>query len=204
MVLPVITLFSSCWSIHYFRFTPKNEIVHNKIISKPFVSILKSSDNDYIISVYFDINTTSQIKDFEFDSGFIKIGEQEIIFSKEEISINIDANKMWNTVYWVIHGKWNGSKLSDPITVENEVNKSIIHYMFRFSKSNITNKEIKKIINEYNKNIKSTKLFFKFTILIDNEIIAYDLIDEYNIEIETQNWNIFKAALIGIYMGGRH
>jgi hypothetical protein len=106
MVLPIITLFSSCWSIHYFRFTPKNEIVHN--ISKPFVSLLKSSDNDYFISVNFDIDTTSQIKDFEFDSGFIKIGEQEIIFIKEENSINIDANKMWNSVYWVIHGKWNG------------------------------------------------------------------------------------------------
>jgi hypothetical protein len=76
--------------------------------------------------------------------------------------------------------------------------------MFRFSKSNITNKEIKKIINEYNKNVKNTKLFFKFTILMDNEIIAYDLIDEYNIEIETQNWNIFSAALIWILMGGKH
>jgi hypothetical protein len=199
----VITLFSGCWSTHYFRFPAENETAYEKHISKPFVSLLKSSNNDYFISVNFDINTAYQIEDFEFDNGFIKIGEQEIIFNKDDISINIYANTMWNSVYWLIKGKRHVSKLSDPVIAENEANNSIIHYIFRFNKSNITNKEIKIIINEYKKN-QNTKLFFKFTILMNNEIIVYDLTEEYNIEIETQNWNIFKVTLFSILMSGNH
>jgi hypothetical protein len=149
------------------------------------------------------MDSNLEIKNFEFYEGFIKIGDHIIPLKKEEISIRIDANEWLNDIYWIINGKWEYLNFDKQIITEDIIENSI-NYMFRFSKGNITNREIKIIINEYNKNNKKTDIYLKYGLLLNNELIINEIYEEHTIEIKTQNWNLFTAALMWILMGGRH
>jgi hypothetical protein len=192
-------LFPGCWSVHNFIFSHENISIYAPPISEPYIYLLNSGENDNYLSIDFNMDTEYQIEDFEYISGLIKIGNQEILLDKNIISINIEANRKWNSVYWVIYGKWFGSKLNEPILERNE--NQMIHYMFSVSKSKITNKEINNIIKEYKKN-NIVNLELNFKIKLNNEIFLYEIKEDYTIEIETQKWNIFKAALLWIILGG--
>ncbi|MDR2943264.1 MAG: hypothetical protein LBV17_11805, partial [Treponema sp.] len=125
------------------------------------------------------------------------IGEEEIVFYKDKIDINIavNENEKDNILYSVMEGNQQVSKLNAPITVENKhntIDNSIIHYYLSFRKSNITNKEVKKIIEEINDYHEKAKLFLKFTVLMDNEIIDYDITEEYKVLVMKTKRDIFS------------
>jgi hypothetical protein len=178
--------------VNNFNFPHENIIIYDTPISEPYISLIDTNVNDYYLSIHFNMDTEYQIEDFEYISGLIKIGNQEIVLDKKIISINIDANKNWNSVYWVIYGKWFGSKLNEIITERNE--NQMIHYMFSISKDEIKNKEIKNIIREAKKN-NIVNLQLNFNIKINNEEFHYEINEYYVIEVETQKWNIFKGGV---------
>jgi hypothetical protein len=185
--------------VHNFHFPPENETISVQSISKPYITLDKFENNDYIISIYFNMNTKNKIENFIYYEGFIKIGDYEVPLNKNEISIRIDANKWLNDVYYIINGKWEYFNFDKQIISEDEKDNSI-KYMFRFSKGKIKNKEIKIIIDEYNKNKRNTDLYLKYGIVINNELIINEINEKHIIEKETYNWNIFKVGIFWLFL----
>jgi len=192
----IIVIFSNCttWETYNFRFNNPNETIFNRTIPDPFISLIKSGDNDYFISITHNKDTLSQIEKFEFIEGSIKIGDYEIKLNKEETDIFIDVNRMFNRVYYVISGVEYISKLSDSIEMEN--NSQYINYTFGFTKRNITQEEINIIISEYKRGNKKTTLYLRYSININNELNINEVINEYNIKVEITKWNNVTASIL--------
>ena len=113
----------------------------------------------------------------------IQIGEQIFSLNREDISINIDLGRMWNSVYRMINGKEYEPKFNKPIARENEFDDFMIHYTLSISKSNISDKEIYSIVEDYQNNNRKTELYLNFNVLINNELIVNEIKEEYTLKI---------------------
>ena len=190
--------FLSCFTFHNINFPPENENIDNSTFSMPGIHLSEHSNNNHVISVNFYFDTPFQIKEFEFNYGSIQIGKHEIILGIDEISLSIHANSRFNVVYSQIEGGRIRSNLTQPITVVNELDCSIIRYYFRIIKFNLRNRELRNIRREYNENNIKARLNLCFTILANNEIVKKQIIEEYNVEITSQRINIFQVMSFAI------
>lgn len=185
--LVMMYLFSGCRGVYLsnnFRFEYPNTTLLNRKVPEPSISLLKSGDNDHFFAVNFKIDTVPQIQGFELISGFIQIGDHVCMLNKSEVSISVDVNRMWNTVYWVIKGEEYRSQFNEPISIENETGEPFIRYFFSISKSAITDEEIQSILNEYQKKNRKTMLYLHYNITINNALIVKEISQEYVIEVE--------------------
>jgi hypothetical protein len=186
--------------VYYFYFLDENSTLPSG--SKLFISLLKSKEDDYFISITFNINSENQIENFKYYDGLIQIGNYNLELNKEKISIDIDLNKDFNKVYWVIKGQEPISKMNEPIIIINEKNKGINYYLFNFRLSSIRNNEIKMIIDEFNKKNTKTNLYLKYELLINNEIFIKEVNEEYTLNIITQKNNLLSVIIIYILSAG--
>jgi hypothetical protein len=118
-----------------------------------------------------------QINDFKFDSGYIKIGDYEIPLNREELNIY--------TYFGVSDEEWNH------------------HYIF--IERHLSNGEMKKIIEEYEKGNVSSSVYIGYDLIIDNEPVPgngmYDDFELYNgtafdPALYPQNLDFFRAKYL--------
>jgi len=197
-----IMLYSIFWSRYDIWFFNEDINTYNMSISKPDITISKSSsyyslNKNYSFSIIFSLNTELNIENFEFLDGYLSIGDHKIILCKNNICIFIDR---WHdnifmidnfifindtkTIYRIIDGKEGFIKFNEPITTNTG---NIKGYRLYFRTKEINYNEVKKIINEYNKGIKNTKLKLIFNIKINNEIVTIEINENYYVKIEKYN-----------------
>jgi hypothetical protein len=198
----IVILLIPFWPpVHYFYFIDENSTLPTG--SKAFISLLKSKEDDNFISIDFNINSNNQIENFKYYDGFIQIGNYNLELNKEKISIDIDLNKDFNNVYWVIKGQEPKSKMNEPIITKNEKNNGINIYFFSFTLSSISDNEIKIIIDNFKKKNTKTKLYLKYEIEINNEIVIKEINEEYTLNIITNRTNLLSVIIIYILSGGK-
>ena len=119
-----------------------------------------------------------QIKNFEFSSGHVLIGDYEILLKRNEINIyvylNEEADEYGNAdgVFNLIYSEENGtillSNMDKPLTGIHGYDNIMNHY-YIFIEKFLNNDEIKQIINEYERGNVYSQLLIEYDITIDNE-----------------------------------
>ena len=117
-----------------------------------------------------------QIENFEFDSGYIQIGDYEILLKKDELNISLDFS-------------------SD--------SENMNHFNI-FIEKYLSKDDIEKIISEYEKGNVYSKFFIWYDLTLDNEEQPgnglYDDFELYNGPVDTawfpENLDFFKAKYL--------
>jgi hypothetical protein len=201
----IIPLFSyNFWVVHYFHFY-NNGILYDPTGSKPFMSLMRSSNDNYVFSINYNIETEYKISNFEYYNGMIQIGEFNFILNKDESTINIRAgiNDWQNEIYWVNFGQELKSMMNESELIINNENGSMWKYYFRFNLFNINNDDINNIIKKHKNNNAKTKVYLKYGLIMDDQLYNIEIIEEYELRIITQTTNIFQIILIYLLSGGR-
>jgi hypothetical protein len=166
-LLITISLFS-CVTTGNYNFTLKNTL-----------SIFLLTDGkNYYFSIPVQYIGDYHIGGFEFDDGYIAIGDYKMNLKRNDLSIEVFVNESsdesGNTdgVFNLIHSEKNGktsiSKMDEPLTKKNESEQVFNQYNIILKKY-LTNNEIKNINNEYKKGNTYSKFYVEYTITFDNE-----------------------------------
>ncbi|MDR2731196.1 MAG: hypothetical protein LBB81_09925 [Treponema sp.] len=137
-----------------------------------------NNEKDYYFCIPVQYAGGYQIASFEFDNGNILIGEYDILLKRDEINIfmylNETADEYGNTVgefnliYMEKNGKVLVSKMAETLAIKNETGYMMNQYDI-FIEKYLTDNEMKKIINEYEKGNVYSKMSVWYDITIDNE-----------------------------------
>jgi hypothetical protein len=119
-----------------------------------------------------------QIASFEFDNGNILIGGYDILLERGEINISVYLNETadengntageFNLVYLEENGRVLASKMAEPLAIKNTPGYMMNQYDIYIEKY-LTDNEMKKIIDEYEKGNVYSKMSVWYGITIDNE-----------------------------------
>jgi hypothetical protein len=120
------------------------------------------------------------IESFEFDTGYILIGNYEIQLSRDDLNIEVflneasDESGKTDGEHKLIYSEKNGrillSKMDEPLAIKNDPERVFNQYNIILEKY-LKNSEIKKITNEYKKGNTQSRFYLEYTITIDNERI---------------------------------
>jgi len=165
--LSAILLFN-CITSRQYNFSLKNTLS---------IFLLNDGKNHYFC-IPVQYMGDYQIGNFNFTSGFVTIGEYEILLNKDEINIyaylNEEGNEngaigggSFNLIYSEEKGTVNLSKMREPLSKKNE-KEPFNHYYF-FIEKFLKNDEYKKIVSEYEKGNVSSRMSIKYDIIINNE-----------------------------------
>jgi hypothetical protein len=152
---------------------------NNDLTLKNTLSIFLLNDgNNYYFSIPVQYIGDYHIGSFEFDNGYIAIGDYKMNLKRNGISIEVFVNESsdesGNTdgVFNLVHSEKNGkisiSKMDVPLTKKDEPGQVFNQYNIILNKY-LTDNEIKKINNEYKKGNTHSKFYVEYTITIDNE-----------------------------------
>jgi len=197
-------IFSNCAKTRQYDFSLKNTLS----------IFMLNNGKDYYFCIPVQYMGDYQIKDFDFDSGYVLIGDYEIMLKKDEINIyaylNETADELgssidnFNFVFSEENGKILISKMSEPLTNKNNSDEKMNHY-YIFIEKRLNTDDMKRIINQYKKGNVYSKLYIKYDITIDNELQAgsgmYDDFELYNGLAINPDWfpenlNFFKAKYL--------
>ena len=178
-----ILLFSSCSQERHYKFYPKNEL--SNIL---YLSLFRLDKHFLEIGIYNIGNY--QISNFEYYNASIKIGNHEIIFERDNISIAVYINEPsdiygelnTNQLRHIIHSEDLGSiyfsNFDEPIEIKYINDPSLNQYRFTFTKY-IDDISLKYIINEYKNNNINTTLNLNYGIEINGEIFKRQIFEEF-------------------------
>jgi hypothetical protein len=142
-----------------------------------------------------------QIQNFEFDSGYIEIGDYKIPLVRGDLSIDVFLNEYsdesGNTdlsgdhIYSEVNGKILFSKMDEPLT-KNHADDNMFNQYNIIIKKPLKNNEIKNITSEYKKGNTHSNFYIEYTITIDNERMEgcgfTDDFELYNGPAEDYGW----------------
>ena len=178
-----ILLFSSCSQERHYRFYPKNEL--SSIL---YLSLFRLDKYFLEIGIYNIGNY--QISNFEYYDASIKIGNHEIIFERDDISITVYINEPsdiygelnTNQLKHIIHSEDLGSvyfsNLDEPIEIKYINDLLLNQYRFTFTKY-IDDINLKYIINEYENNNIYTTVNLNYSIEINGEKFKKQILEEF-------------------------
>jgi hypothetical protein len=109
-----------------------------------------NNGKDYYFSIPIQYIGDYQIQDFEFDSGFILIGDYKIVLERDDLKIDMFLNESSDE---------DGN--TDGLGNLNQYNIIL--------RKNINKSELKNIINEYEKGNTQSQFYVEYAITIDNE-----------------------------------
>jgi hypothetical protein len=147
---------------------------------------LLNNEKDFYFCIPVQYMGEYQINNFEFDSGYLLIGNYEILLNRDEINIYVyfsEANVYideeseefdfsdgeFNLIYSEENGKLLISKMSEPLAIQTDSDGKWNHY-YIFIEKHLKKDEMKKIVNEYEKGNVHSKLYIGYDITIDNEL----------------------------------
>jgi hypothetical protein len=160
--------FINCATTSNYNFTLKNTLS---------IFLLNDGKN-YYFSIPVQYIGDYHIGGFEFDDGYIEVGDYKMNLERNNISIEVFVNEssdesgntdgMFNLVHSEKNGRISISKMDEPLTKKNESEQVFNQYNIILKKY-LTNNEIKNINNEYKKGNTHSKFYVEYTITIDNE-----------------------------------
>jgi len=182
-LLTVIILVNCAGSPRRYDFTLKNTL--------SIFMLNNEKGNFFCIPVQY--TGDYQINKFEFNSGFITVGNFKIPLKKDEINIYIyfaetQESGSPDEEFRLIYSQENGSlllSLMDELNV-SEKNESggIMNYYYIFIEKYPDEDEIKKIISEYERGNINSCMGIEYDLIIDNEELfgngMYDNFELYN------------------------
>jgi hypothetical protein len=197
--------FVNCAKTSQYNFSLKNTL-----------SIFMISDGkNYQFAIPVQYIGDYHIGSFEFDNGYIAIGDYKIVLERGDINIDVFLNESsdesgnTNGVFNLVHSEKNGkiliSKMQEPLTIKNKDEQTFNQYNIIITKS-LNNKEIRTITNEYNKVNMYSQFYLGYTITIDNERMEgcgySDDFELYNGPAEGTDWyppnlEFFKTNVLG-------
>jgi hypothetical protein len=168
MVLYISFSFVSCATTRHFNISLRNTLSIFLLNDKkgPFFAIPVQYIGDY------------HIENFEFDGGYISVGDYKILLKRDNINIdafvNESSDESGNTdgIHAMVYSERNGqiltSKMHEPLTLNQEHDNLLNQYNI-FIEYPLKNNEMDYIINECKKGNKDSMFFLEYTITIDNE-----------------------------------
>ena len=137
-----------------------------------------NNEKGYYFCIPVQYSGDYQISRFEFDNGNIIIGNYDISLKRDEINISIYLNEMadedgniigeFNLIYLEENGNVAVSKIAEPLAEKKE-SDYMLNYYYIFIEKNLTDNDMKNIINEYKKGNVYSKLSIWYDLTIDNE-----------------------------------
>jgi hypothetical protein len=137
-----------------------------------------NNGEDYYFCIPVQYIGEYQIGRFEFNNGNIQIGDYDILLRRDEINISVYLNEKadedgntageHNLIYLEKNGKVSVSKMAEPLAAKNEKDYMMNLYNI-FIEKYLTQKDIKNIINEYERGNVFSKMSVWFDVTIDNE-----------------------------------
>jgi hypothetical protein len=166
----ITILFLSCstTTTRHYNFSLKNTL-----------SIFLLNDGkDYYFTIPIQYIGDYQIESFEFNSGYILIGDYRIMLSRDDLSIDVFVNESsdeyGNTdgVHTFIHSEKNGSilvsKMDEPLTKNHEYDNMLNQYNILVEYI-LKNNDMDSIFIEYEKGNIYSMFYLEYTITLDNE-----------------------------------
>jgi hypothetical protein len=111
---------------------------------------------DYYFSIPVQYIGDYQVENFEFNNGYILIGDYEILLDRDNVSIDMLVNES-----------------SDELPGLNQYD-ILVEYTLK-------NNEIDNIINEYEKGNTYSKFYLGYTITIDDEQMECGYLDDFEL-----------------------
>jgi sRNA-binding regulator protein Hfq len=195
--------------------TRHNDLSRYNLSLKNTLSIfLLNNEKDYYFCIPIQYVGDYQIARFEFNNGNILIDDYDILLKRNEINISVylnetadiegDSVEEFNLIYLEEKGKVLVSKMAEPLAVKNKSDNMMNHY-YIFIEKHLTGKEMKNIINKYEKGKVYSKMSVWYDITVDNEeqndtgmLDDFDLYDglALNPALFPPNLNFFKARYL--------
>jgi hypothetical protein len=189
--LIVTILLLNCVAARNYNFSLKNTL-----------SIFLLNDGkDYFFSIPIQYIGDYNLEDFEFNSGYIVIGDYEMVLGRDDISLDIFVNEcsdeygntegLHNLVYSEKNGKIMISKMDEPLTIKNKSEQVFNQYNIIIEKL-LKDKEIKSITNKYKKGNTLSRFYLEYAVTIDNEQMEgcgySDDFELYNGPVDGSDW----------------
>jgi hypothetical protein len=172
--------FLNCTSLSRYNLTLKNTLS----------VFLIEEGTDQFFSIPIQYIGDYQIESFEFNNGFINIGDYKILLEKDELEIDVYVNEssdeyghtegLHNMVYSERNGRTLLSKMAEPLAKNHEYDTLFNQYNI-FIKKNLKNNEIKNINSEYEKGNTYSLFFLEYTITLDNEQMECGYSDDFEL-----------------------
>jgi hypothetical protein len=166
-LIPII-IFSNCSITHHYDFSLKNTLS----------IFLLNNEKGYYFCIPIQYVGDYQIENFNFNSGYVLIGDYEISLKKDEINVFVyldeatdefeNSDGEFNLVYFEKNSRIISSKMDEPLTIKHEPDERM-NYYYIFIERFLNNDEVKKMANEYEKGNVYSHLNIEYDITIDNE-----------------------------------
>jgi hypothetical protein len=139
---------------------------------------LFNDEKDYYFSIPIGYIGNYQIDSFEFDNGYILIGDYKILLKRNDINIDVyvnessdehgDTDGLYSIVYSEKKGRVLISRMGEPLTKNHEYDNKLNNYNI-FIEKKLKNKELKNIIKEYEKGNIDSHFYFWYRISFNYE-----------------------------------
>ena len=136
-----------------------------------------SDGNNYYFCIPIQYVGNYQIQAFEFDNGFVIIGDYSIPLKRDELNIAVylnetadefaNSNGEFDLVYLEENDWVYITKLTEPLLVKNDPDYIMNHY-YIFIEKYLNNDEINNIITEYEKGNINSNFSIWYDLIIDN------------------------------------
>ena len=155
-----------------------------------------------------------QIGKFEYNSGYILVGDFEILLNREEINISVYLNEAadengssdagFNLIYQEEKGQILLSKMNEPLYMKHNADAEMNHYYILIERF-LRDDEEKRIISEYEKGNVYSGFCIEYDLIIDGELQAgsgmmddFELYDGLAIDPKwfPPNLNFFKTKYL--------
>ena len=204
MILFVAFFSSNCTTTRHY------DLSLDKTLS---IFLLNNGENEFFC-IPVQYMGDYQIESFEFSGGYIQIGDYEILLKRDEVNIYIYLNETadidgsavdeFNLIHSEENGKISISKMDEPLAAKHGTDETLNHYYF-FIEKHLSNNEVEKIADEYEKGNAYSRLYIGYDMTIDNEIQAGNgMLDDFELHdgpaIDPAwfppNLNFFKAKYL--------
>jgi hypothetical protein len=174
---------------------------YNFSLKNTLAIFLLNDGENYYFSIPVQYIGDYHIGGFEFDTGYILIGNHEIPLSRDDLNIDVFVNEFsdesgrtdgeHNFIYSEKNGRILISKMDEPLTKNHEDDNMFNQYNI-FIENIISNNDMENIINEYKKGNTQSRFYLEYTITIDNERIPgcgyLDDFELYNEAVQNPFW----------------
>ena len=161
-------IFSNCATTRHYDFSLKNTLA----------IFLLNNGKGYYFCIPIQYMGDYQIERFEFNNGNIIIGDYEMLLKRDGVNIYVylnenanldgDSDNEFNLIYSEENGGISVSKMNEPLTKQKSDEKMNHYYIF--IEKYLTNDDMKKITDEYERGNAYSKLSIWYDITIDNEV----------------------------------
>jgi hypothetical protein len=159
--------------------TRQNDFSRYNLSLKNTLSIfLLNNEKGYYFCIPVQYVGDYQLAGFRFNNGNILIDDYDILLKRNEVNISVYLNEAadengntageFNLIYLEENGKVSVSKMAEPLAVKNKSDYMMNHY-YIFIEKHLTDKEIKNIIDKYEKGKVYSKMSVWYDITVDNE-----------------------------------